>query len=53
MSSNRDEYKDWQGRYKDLHEEWDPDWDDEEKRDHLENMKDNNEQYVYHSNSIP
>lgn len=48
MSRNEDEYKDWQERYESLKEEYDEDWSDDEKRDHLENMKLSNEQYVCH-----
>ena len=49
MSRNEDEYKEWQGRYESLRQEWDEDWSDEEKRDHLENMRLCNERYVDHS----
>jgi len=45
----RDEYKDWQDRYEDLEAEWDENWNEEEKRNHLENMKLHNDQYVCHS----
>ena len=41
---SRDEYKEWQDRYEDLKEEWDQDWSNEQQRDHLENMRDSNEQ---------
>lgn len=48
MSRNEDEYKEWQERYESLKEEYDEDWSDDEKRDHLENMRLSNEQYVCH-----
>ena len=46
MQRDEDEYKEWQDRYEDLKEEWDGDWSKEEQRDHLENMRLANEQYV-------
>ena len=46
MPRDEDEYKEWQDRYEDLKEEWDEDWSKEEQRDHLENMRLSNEQYV-------
>ena len=48
MSRNEYEYKEWQERYESLKEEYDEDWSDDEKRDHLENMRLSNEQYVRH-----
>ena len=53
MPWNEDEYKEWQDGYESLEEEWDEDWSDEKKRDHLENMKTWNEQYVCRSLSYP
>lgn len=52
MSRDEDEYKQWQDRYEDLKEEWDEDWSKEEQRDHLENMRLSNEQYVSQAGSI-
>ena len=46
MQRDEDEYKEWQDRYEDLKEEWDGDWSKEKQRDHLENMRLANEQYV-------
>ena len=49
MPWNEDEYKEWQDGYENREEEWDEDWSDEQKRDHLENLKIWNEQYVCRS----
>lgn len=50
MPWDEDEYKEWQHRYEDIEEEWDEDWSNEKRRDHFENLRLHNEQYVCHSN---
>lgn len=50
MPPGENEYKEWQEGYEDLKAEWDENWSDEEKLNHLENMKIYHEQYVSYFN---
>lgn len=52
MSRNNNNYKEHQDRYEELHEDWvkySNNWSDDEKRNHLENMKISNDEYVCQS----
>lgn len=50
MPLGENDYKEWQEGYEDLNEEWDENWSEEEKLNHLENMKIYHDQYVSYSN---